>query len=435
MRPSPDLWIRGGRIIDPLQGVDRLGDLAVVDGRIADRPAPGATVFDATDLIVCPGLTDIHVHLREPGGEHKEDIESGCAAAAAGGFTTVACMPNTTPAMDNARIVTRVLDRACQVGRCRVLPIAAITENRAGRHPTNFADLRSAGAVAFSDDGDGVEDDDVMRRALAQAKATGAVLIQHCEFKSLSAGGVMHAGPTAAALNLPGIDPRAEQAMIRRDIDLVRETSARYHVAHVSTAASVDLVRQAKAEGLPVTAEACPHHLLLTDQHCAGGDPNYKVNPPLRSAADAQACIEGLLDGTIDCLVTDHAPHTAEEKAVGFASAPFGVVGLETLVALMGTELVNTGRLDWPGLIGLLTRNPCSVLGLSAQGLRPGDVADLTVIDPTTEWTISPAAFAGRARNTPFAGRAATVRPATTILAGYVSHLQVGYEDRLNRRA
>lgn len=436
MEPVHDvgnLRIHGGQIIDPVRGVDQVGDLAVVDGRIADRAPAGARVFDASGLIVCPGLVDIHVHLREPGGGHKETIETGCTAAAAGGFTAVACMPNTNPALDNTETVKWVLDRARQVGRCRVLPVAAITRGRAGKEVTDFAALRSAGAVAFSDDGDGIEDEAVMREALLQAKATGAVLIQHCEFKSLSAGGVMHQGPTADALGLPGIDPRAEEAMIERDLALVRETGARYHVAHLSTAGGVELVRRAKADGLPVTAEVCPHHLLLTDRDCAGGDPSFKMNPPLRGREHLEACVEGLLDGTIDCLATDHAPHTDNEKAVGFADAPFGIVGLETIVALIGTKLVGPGRLDWGAFVALLGRNPRSVLGLPPPELGAGAVADISVIDPAGEWMIRPAEFASRGRNTPFGGHGVTVRPAATFLGGSLSHLHARYQDRLSQ--
>jgi dihydroorotase len=272
-----------------------------------------------------------------------------------------------------------------------------------------------------------------MRSALVQAGKVGAVLIQHCEFKALSAGGAMHQGPTAEALGLPGIDPRAEEAMVERDLALVRETGARYHVAHLSTAVAVEMVRQAKAERLPVTAEVCPHHLLMTDRDCAGGDPNFKMNPPLRTDGDVRACVEAVLDGTIDCLVSDHAPHTAAEKGVGFADAPFGIVGLDTMVALIGTELVQRGPLDWPRCLALMTRNPRSVLGLPQQDLLAGAVADISIIDPQTDWTISPDDLAGRGRNTPFVGRRVSVRPAATIVGGKLSYLHVRYMERLGQ--
>lgn len=435
MQTSASVVIRGGRVIDPARRYDRIGDLAVVDGRIAEHAPAGTPQLDAAGLIVCPGLFDPHVHLREPGGEHKETIETGCAAAAAGGFTTVACMPNTTPPLDNPEDIERVVARADQLGTCRVLPVAAITRGRAGKELTDFAALRSAGAVAFSDDGDGVEDQAVMHQALLRAKAIGAVLIQHCEFKSLAAAGVLHRGPTAEALGLPGIDPAAEVAMIERDLRLVRQTRARYHVAHISTARSVELVRQAKAEGLPVTAEVCPHHLLLTDRDCAGADPNFKMKPPLRPAEDLRACIEAVLDGTIDCLVTDHAPHTAAEKAVGFPEAPFGIVGLETIVALLGSELVEAagGGLDWSGLIARLSHNSFAVLGLPTPALLPGRVADLCLIDPRGDWTITPGDFLSRSSNTPFGGRRVSARPVATVLAGRFTYLHPTERARLEQ--
>ncbi|MCP4247122.1 MAG: dihydroorotase [bacterium] len=430
MTPGADtadaLVIRKGRIIDPARGVDRVGDMALAGGKIAERAPAGARVFDASNLIVTPGFIDLHVHLREPGGEHKETIATGCAAAAAGGFTAVTCMPNTTPALDTPERIAQVVQRAEQAGTCRVLPIAAITRGRAGRELTDFRALLDAGAVAFSDDGDGVQDDDVMRAAFEQARACDALVIQHCEVNSLSAGGVLHRGPTADALGLPGIDPAAEEAMIERDLQLVRETGARYHVAHISTARSVELVRQAKREGLPVTTEVCPHHLLLTDRDCADGNSDLKMHPPLRSAEDVEACRAGLLDGTIDCLVTDHAPHTAEEKAVGFRNAPFGIVGLETIVPLLATNLVGGGLLDWSRFLALLSVNACGVLGLERPTLAQGRRADVCLIDPDANWTIRAADFHSRSRNTPFDGWPVSVRPVATIRRGHFTYLWPG---------
>lgn len=409
------LVIRGARIIDPVAARDDVADLAIVDGNIADAAPPGAPEFDATGLILCPGLMDIHVHLREPGQEHKETIATGTRAAAAGGFTYVACMPNTVPALDTPDRILDVIDRAVDVGACDVGPIAATTVAREGHTLTDFESLLQAGAVAFSDDGVGIEDDDVMRRAFQQAKALGAVLIQHCEYKAISAGGVMHLGDVSRRLGLPGIDPRAEEAMIERDIALCRDTGARYHVAHIATARSVELVRRAKADGLPVTAEVCTHHLVLSDDACANADPNTKMHPPLRTRADIDACRQGLLDGTIDCIVTDHAPHTAEEKAKGFLEAPPGIVGLETAVGLAAHAMIETHLADWPRLIEWFTIAPAAVLNLPLPCIQVGTSANLTIIDPQSRWTVDPNTFVSKGRNTPFAGCPLTGRPVATL--------------------
>jgi dihydroorotase len=368
----------------------------------------------------------MHVHLREPGFEYKETIETGCRAAVAGGFTAVACMPNTKPPIDTPEIVAYILRRARAVDLCRVYPIAAITEGRRGERVVDMKVLMAAGAVAFSDDGDGVEREDVMRAAFEQAAGCGALLIQHCEFKRLSAGGVMHTGPTAKRLGLPGIDPRAEEEMIERDLDLLRQIvdlplpfreragvrvpGPRYHVAHISTARSVELVRQAKLAGLPVTTEVCPHHLVLTDEACATADPNFKMHPPLRSAEDVAACVTGIVDGTIDCIVTDHAPHTDEEKALGFLKAPFGIIGLETAVGIAAKALVETGKLGWPTLIDRMSSAPARVLGLPVPTLAIGQPFDVTLIDASTHWIVDPRRFESKCRNTPFGGERLRVR-------------------------
>lgn len=398
------LLIRGGRIIDPYTGRDEIADVAVERGVIARHAAKSSAVLDATGLIVCPGLMDIHVHLREPGQTNKETIATGTVAAAAGGFTYVACMPNTRPPLDNADSIRYVLEHAQATGYGTVGPVAAITRGRSGREVTDFASLKAAGAVAFSDDGDGVEDDAVMRAAFIRAKAIDAVLIQHCEYKAISTGGVMHLGDVSRRIGLPGLDPRSEEAMIERDIDLCRETGGRYHVAHISTARSVELVRRAKTEGLPVTAEVCPHHLLLTDEACAAMDPNTKMHPPLRTAADVAACLRGLLDGTIDCIVSDHAPHTTEEKSRGFLKAPPGIVGLETALGLSAKALIEPKLAAWPRVIGWLTSGPSRVLGLPQSPIEPGGAANLTLIDPAAKWIVDPGCFKSLGRNTPFSG-------------------------------
>lgn len=427
--------IRGGRVIDPASGVDRTDDVVVIGGRIASIgasiPKNWPTV-DASGLIVCPGLIDMHVHLREPGGEHKETIETGSRAAAAGGFTGVACMPNTAPAIDNADTLDLVRQRAREAGLCRVYPIAAITMGRKGGQLVDMAGLRERGAVAFSDDGDGVEDDGVMRAALERAKPFGVPLIQHCEFKSMSADGVMHKGVISERLGLPGIDVAAEEAMIERDIGLVRATGGRYHVAHISTVGAVDLVRRAKADGLPVTAEVCTHHLVLTDETCSSRDPNTKMHPPLRSRPDVDACIEGLRDGTIDCIVTDHAPHTAEEKGQGFVDAPFGIVGLETALTLAAEAMVVSGIWDWAHLIHRMTSAPARLLGLPGGSLGAEREADITVIDPDATWRISAGSMCSKSSNTPFDGREVVGRPIATILGGRLTYHAQEETDRFS---
>jgi dihydroorotase len=294
-------------------------------------------------------------------------------------------------------------------------PIGCITVGRRGETVEDVGALLDAGAVAISDDGDGVEDDDVMRAALKAARARGAAVIQHCEYKALSAGGVMHLGEVSRRLGVPGLDPRSEEAMIERDIALSRETGGRYHVAHISTARAVELVRRAKAGGVPVTSEVCTHHLWLTDQACAQLDPNTKMHPPLRPQSDVDACRRGLLDGTIDCIVTDHAPHAADEKAKGFIAAPPGIVGLETALGLAAKAMIETGLADWRRLIEWFTTAPARVLGRSAPSLEPGSAADLTVIDPRGAWTVDPDDFAGKGRNTPFRGLTLPARAVATV--------------------
>ncbi len=398
------LILRGARVIDASVGRDEVADLFIECGKITDTAPPQAAVVDLPGCIVCPGLVDLHVHLREPGQTHKETIKTGLAAAAAGGFTFVACMPNTQPPIDNEDTVRWVLQKAREAGSCTLGPIAAITRGRSGRELTDFEALLKAGAVAFSDDGDGVEDDRVMRAAFELAKKTGAVLIQHCDYRDMSSGGVIHLGEVSRRLQVAGIDPCSEEAMIERDISLSRETGGRYHVAHISTSRAVELVRKAKAEGVPITAEVCPHHLALTEDACVAGNANNKMNPPLRPRADVEACRRGLVDGTIDCIATDHAPHTAEEKQAGLLRAPPGVVGLETALSVAARVMVESGLADWPDLVRWLSIAPASVLGLRRSTLQLGELADLTVFDPNVEWTVDPNRFVSMGRNTPFGG-------------------------------
>ena len=407
--------IRGGRVIDAAAGRDEIADVFIADGVIVAAPRRNALVLNATGLIVCPGLMDLHVHLREPGQSHKETIESGTAAAAAGGFTFVACMPNTQPPLDTPDTVRWVIERAREADHCEVAPVAAITNGRDGRELTDFAALLSAGAVALSDDGTGVDDDAVMRSAFELAAELDALLIQHCEYKAISAGGVMHLGEVSRRLGLAGLDPRSEEAMIERDIDLCRRTGGRYHIAHISTAKAIDLVRRAKGDGLPVTAEVCTHHLMLTDEACANADPNTKMHPPLRPQSDVAACRRGLLEGTIDSIVTDHAPHTAEEKAAGFLKASAGIVGLETAIGIAAKSMIDSGLADWPRLIYWLTTGPARVLKRRPASIEIGARAGLTLIDPHSSWTVNSRQFHSKGRNTPFDGWTLTVRAVGTV--------------------
>lgn len=419
--------LTGGRLIDPSCGPEQEGWLHVRDGVIVASgsdatPAPaGVAWIDATGRIVAPGLIDTHVHLREPGFSHKETIATGCAAAAAGGFTAVCCMPNTSPALDEPDAVRWVQQQAEAAGTCRVYVVAAATKGRAGREPVDFDALAAAGAVAFSDDGDGIEDDEVCRQVLEGCKRVDRPFFPHCEFKRLSRRGVMHAGDVCDRLGFPGYDPAAEEAMIERDIRLAAETGARLHVAHISTARGIELLRTAKARGLPVTTEICPHHLLLCDEDVVDingrPDPNRKMSPPLRSAEDVAACVAAARAGTIDCICTDHAPHTPQEKAADFMKAPMGVVGLETSLGCAAEALLD-GKFGWFELIERMSTAPARVLGLPGGTLRPGATADVVLIDPELEWRVDPSAFRSRSRNTAFPNWPLRGKAVATILAG-----------------
>lgn len=423
------LLIRNGRIIDPSQPIDETADLALVDGKVAAigraaQAAAGSTAetIDARGLIVAPGLIDMHVHLREPGHEGKETIETGTAAALAGGFTAVACMPNTQPAIDDDTQVEFVRRQARRAGHARVYPIGALTKRREGKELAEIGLMTRAGAVAFSDDGVGVADPGVCLRAMQYVRMFDKLFIQHCEDHSLAARGVMNQGPTSTRLGLPGIPAIAEDLMVQRDITLAHVAGVRYHVAHISTAGAVELVRQAKRAGRRVTSEVCPHHLLLTDESCASYDPNCKMNPPLRSRDDVAACLEGVRDGTIDCLVTDHAPHLDSEKELGFQEAPFGIIGLETALPLFIRALIEPRVIDWPRLIAAMSTRPAELLGVPGGTLRPGAPADVTIIAPDVEWTIDAAAMRSKSRNTPFHGWKVRGRAALTIVGGEVRY-------------
>ena len=416
------LLIKNGTVLDPSRKLERKGDVFIKDGKIVAGGGGGEKadrVIDAANCLVTPGLIDIHVHFREPGDEEEEDIASGSAAAVAGGFTSVCCMPNTKPPLDNEGQIEFILRESERVGLANVYPIGAITKGREGKELAELALMQQRGAVAFSDDGVGVADASVMRKALQYAKMLDTVLMQHCEEPTL-AGGAMHSGIVSTTLGLPGIPAEAEQLMIARDVLLNRTIGCRYHVQHISTAGSVELIRRAKQDRLPVTCEVSPHHLLLTDESCRTYDTNYKMNPPLRTAKDVAACIAGVKDGTIECLATDHAPHLAEEKELEFQYAPNGILGLEPALALYIKALVEPGHISWMKLIEMMTIAPARIAGLKKGTLEDGADGDVTIIDPNLEWTVDVEEFKSRSRNCPFGGWKLKGRATHTIVGGDV---------------
>ncbi len=416
--------IRGGRVVD--RDGERRADVAVEGERIAavgdDLEVPrGARVLDAGGCVVAPGLVDLHTHLRQPGDEEAETVESGTRAAALGGFTAVVAMPNTDPPLDSAEAVRTVLDLADGGDRTEVAVAGAITVGRRGERLAPMAELAALGVRLFTDDGAGVQSAGVMRRALDYAKGLGVILAEHCEEASLACGGAMHEGAWSSKLGLPGVPATAEEVMVARDLALAEAAGARMHFLHLSTARSVELVRQAKADGVAVTAEAAPHHFTLTDERTSGYDPVYKVNPPLRTAVDVAAIKAGLADGTLDAIATDHAPHPPERKDVPFDEASPGMLGLETALALA------LGELDLPieRVLALLSWQPAALAGLDpncggSQGgpVAPGEAANLCVVDPAAEWTVDPSALASRSRNTPYAGMRLTGRVRHTLFRG-----------------
>ncbi|MCX7723182.1 MAG: dihydroorotase [Verrucomicrobiae bacterium] len=450
------LLLSGGRVIDPanpaLQGA--AADLLIQDGKVAAigpdasrKAPPDADRIDVSGLVVCPGLIDMHVHLREPGQTQKETMATGTAAAARGGFTSVVCMPNTNPAIDNPTTVALIHERALRDAVVNVFVAGAITKNIAGEELAPIGSLHRAGVVAISDDGHCVQNNELMRRALEYARMFDLPVLDHCQDNALAADGVMHEGYWSTVLGLRGCPVAAEEVMVARDLLLARHTGARVHCQHISAAGSVELLRWAKQAGLPVTGEACPHHFTLTDAAIAGSDKfwatdgkqllvqaqhgdrppywpsydtNFKVNPPLRSAADREAILEGLADGTIDVIASDHAPHCDYEKEVEFDIAPFGMTGLETALALALMQLYHTGRLDLPQLIAKFTTNPAKLLHLRKGTLAIGADADVTVIDPNREWVFSPERTASKSRNSPFYGWRLKGKAVLTIVGGRI---------------
>lgn len=422
-----DLLIRGGRVVDPGH-LDGLADVYVKDGVIAgiqrggsrEAPPEGCTVIEARDRWVVPGLVDLHVHFREPGHEYKETIATGSRAAAAGGFTSVCTMPNTEPVNDCAQVTAFILRRAREAGLVRVHPAAAVSPGLKGQGLTEFGELAEAGAAAFTDDGRPVANALLMRRALEYASAFGRPVIAHCEELDLAAGGAMNEGPTATRLGLPGIPNAAEAVMVERDLALCALTGGRLHLAHVSTREAVRAIREAKARGVRVTAETAPHYLTLTDEAVGEYDTHAKMYPPLRSAADREAVIQGLADGTLDAVASDHAPHSSIEKDVEFDQAANGIIGLETALGL-GLKLVAEGQLSLERLVDAMAVQPARILGLPA-GLRTGQPADITLIDPHLAWTVEGAGLHSRSRNTPFMGWELKGRAVVTIMGGRITH-------------
>ncbi len=419
------LLIQNGRVLDPSQSMDRVTNLLIEDGKIAAydvSPSDSVEVLDASNKIVAPGLIDMHVHLREPGREEDETIETGTAAALAGGFTSIACIPNTDPPIDSQGAVEFVLDLANRADHANVFVIACVSKNREGKELAEIGQLCQAGAVAFSDDGAPVYDAELMRWAFEYCLMFDKPVLNHPEILELTKRGVMHEGVVSLELGLPGIPAAAEDVMVSRDIALAEATGGRLHIMHVSTAGSVEALRRAKKRNVRVTAEVTPHHFTLTDECLRSFDSNYKMNPPLRSRDHVEACIAALADGTLDVIASDHAPHAQEKKMRELDLAPFGIVGLETCLGLVVTKLIAPGHLDWPTALAKLTINPASILGIPKGTLAIGADADVTIIDPDVRWKVDPRQFRSKSINTPFAGWELQGRATTVIVGGRIKH-------------
>lgn len=421
------LLIKNAKIVNADKIFTQLQDILIDKGTIVktgrDIPANGAKVIDAAGKLIMPGLIDMHIHLREPGREDKETIETGSKAAAKGGFTTVLCMPNTTPVIDNAMIVEAILKEAKRVGLVNVIPVGAITRGQNGEELTDMFELKQAGCMAFSDDGKTVGNSRLMRLAMEYAKMTGLFLIEHCQDPALWNKGVMNEGDVSTMLGLKGDPGISETIIVGRDIELALYLKARIHMAHMSLKRSVELIRFAKSQGIQVTAEACPHHFTLTDEAVKTFDTNTKVNPPLRTREDVDAIKQGLKDGTIDCIVTDHAPHTAEEKEMDYDHAPYGMIGLETAVGLTITELVEKGILSWTQMADRMSAAPARIVGLNNKGtIKEGADADITIIDPEKVWEVRKEDIVSKSKNSPFIGRKLQGAVVATIYGGKVTY-------------
>lgn len=418
------LLITNGRVIDPSQNIDQIADVWIRGEHVlAIGPQPqlqANKVIDAKGKIVSPGLIDMHVHLREPGREEDETIATGTAAAIAGGVTSVACMPNTEPALDSQAAAEFIYLQAQRAGNSNVFPVGAITKERKGEELAEMGGLVEGGAVAFTDDGAPVVSAEIMRRAFEYCRMFDKALLSHAEDLDLTRGGVMNEGFESMRLGLRGMPAAAEEVMVHRDIALAEMTGGRLHILHVTTAGSVDLIRRARQRGVKVSGEACPHHITLTDKCLRTFDSNYKMAPPLRTDADVEALINGLKDGTLEVIATDHAPHAPEKKMRELDQAPNGIIGLETLLPICVIALIEPGHLTWPQMIEKLTVNPARILGIDRGTLKPGSVADVTIIDPKAEWTIDPKQFQSKSRNCPFAGWKVRGRAHAVIVSGKV---------------
>ena len=417
------LLLKRGRVIDPSQGLDKVADILIEDGKIVqigEIDVEADHVEDVSGKLVVPGLVDMHVHFREPGFEHKEDIETGSRAAVAGGFTSVAPMPNTNPVTDNRAVVEFVCSLALKTNLAKVYPIGALTKGLKNEEMAEIGDMIEGGAVAFSDDAFPIENSGLMRRVMDYCAMFGITVILHCEDKALSDEGLMNEGLLSTILGLRGIPDASEEIPIAGNILLAKLTGCKVHIAHVSTRGSVEIIRRAKEDGIEVTCETCPQYFTLTEEVLKGYDTNAKINPPLRTADDVAAIKEGLADGTIDVIATDHAPHAIEEKETEFAVAPCGMIGLETSVGLVMTELVKAGVITNSDAIEKMTIVPARILGIDAGTLHVGKPADITVIDPALHWTVDPTEFKSKSKNTPLSGKSLLGKPAITIVDGRI---------------